>query len=579
MLSHVHTALQRPAEMPASREASLALVAEHRAAYRFDEAAQVCHGLLKKDRRDTEVILLMGAMCCDVGLFDGARQLLEEALAIEPTFLDARRQLAVALRSLGRSALLSGDAPTAAARLTAALTYDAEHADTLNCLGLAQLQLGRHKDAETSLIAALRLRPELTQARNNLALSLQYQGRLHEAQLNFEETVRRDPTYMRARVNLANVLRIVGSHTAARSELEKVLAVQPEAVDALNSLAAVFQDLGQPDLALETLTRALALEPAIPQIRWNLAMTQLALGDYANGWSNFESRWEGCDTLKGAYRMPKHRAWRGEPLQGRRLLLWAEQGFGDTLQFIRFAKHAAVRGAVVSVEVQPELAALVRTAPGVSAVIPHGQVVPQYDFHCPLMSLPHFLGALPTVSASHGATPYLFAKPANAEEWRGRLNGHGGLKVGLAWAGRSRSYSAELIAVDARRSFSLAGLQPLLKIPGCSFFSLQKQGTAGAPVHDYSSEWHDFSDTAAFVINLDLVITVDTAVAHLAGALGKPVWLLNRYDTCWRWLLGRSDSPWYGTVRQFRQPEPGAWDPVIQAVAAALAVEVESRSC
>ena len=565
--------------MSASREASLALVAQYRAASRFDEAAQVCHSLLKIDRRDTEVILLMGAMCCDVGLFDGARQLLEEALAIKPTFLDARRQLAVALRSLGRTALLSGDAPTAAIRLTAALTYDAGHADTLNCLGLAQLQLGRHKDAEASLSAALRLRPELIQARNNLALSLQYQGRLNEARVNFEETVARDPTYMRARVNLANVLRIQGSHTASRRELETVLAVQPEATDALNSLAAVFQDLGQPELALETLTRALALDPTVPQIRWNLAMTQLVLGDYANGWNNFESRWDGCDSLKGAYRMPKHQAWRGESLQGRRLLLWAEQGFGDTLQFIRFAKNAADQGAVVSIEVQPELATLARTAPGVSAVIPHGQSLPPYDFHCPLMSLPHFLRLLPTVSASHGTTPYLFARPANVETWRGRLNGHGGLKVGLAWAGRSRSYSAELIAVDARRSFSLKALEPLLHIPGCSFFSLQKPGTVAAPVHDYSSEWTDFADTAAFVTNLDLVITVDTAVAHLAGALGKPVWLLNRYDTCWRWLLGRSDSPWYGTVRQFRQAEPGAWGAVIQAVAAALAAQVESRSC
>jgi hypothetical protein len=137
----------------------------------------------------------------------------------------------------------------------------------------------------------------------------------------------------------------------------------------------------------------------------------------------------------------------------------------------------------------------------------------------------------------------------------------------------------ELIAVDARRSFSLEGLAPLLHTPGCSFFSLQKQGAVTAPVNDYSGEWRDFADTAAFVTNLDLVITVDTAVAHLAGALGKPVWLLNRYDTCWRWLLGRSDSPWYGTVRQFRQPQPGAWKPVIHAVAAALAAAVELRQC
>jgi hypothetical protein len=295
--------------------------------------------------------------------------------------------------------------------------------------------------------------------------------------------------------------------------------------------------------------------------------------------------------------MPVDRAWRGEALRGKRLLLWAEQGFGDTLQFIRFAQDAALQGATVIVHAQPELAELARSAPGVSAVSEQGGALPAYDFHWPLMSMPYRLGVSPDAHGLHGATPYLCAAKDRNEYWRQRLTAHPGLKVGLVWAGSSRRQSAELAAIDARRSIPLQRLAPILAVSGCSFYSLQKgtpkrrpsgtpsgsaaadldqRGNAGGDsqhgtIQDFSAEWRDFSDTAAFVANLDLVISVDTAVAHLAGALGKPVWLLNRYDSCWRWLLNRSDSPWYATLRQFRQPRPGDWQAPIAAAAAALA--------
>jgi hypothetical protein len=282
--------------------------------------------------------------------------------------------------------------------------------------------------------------------------------------------------------------------------------------------------------------------------------------------------------------MPRYRAWRGEDLRGKRLLLWAEQGIGDTLQFIRFARDVAARGALVSVLAPRDVAALLPAVAGVGEVLVAGETpLPAYDFHCPLMSLPYHLGLTkPEAATLHGTGSYLTADPARILHWRERLASYSGFKVGLVWAGNAQRQSPGLLAVDRRRSMPFASLEPILNVRGCTFFSLQKgaaaatlkttraDGGAGA-IHDFTAEFHDFSATAAFIANLDAVITVDTAVAHLAGALGAPVWLLNRYDTCWRWLQGRSDSPWYPTVRQFRQSRPGDWSSVIAAAAAALA--------
>ncbi len=597
-------------ELPADGR-ELALGLEHHRAGRLDEAAQIYRQLHARDPRSYDVNFLMGTLCCDLSLFEAACRFFEEALDILPGAPEARQLLpmalngladqkatagelhaaeqlferalalapadAASLRGLGRVALLRGDPATAQGRLEASLRSLPEHADTLNWLGLAQLQLRQFAAAASSLHHALRLRPDLNQARNNLGLALHSQGSLREAQALFEQALTHDPGYFNARINLANSLRILGDHARAQRELEAVLAVQPDCVAALNNLGAVFQDTGQSRRALESLTRALELSPASPQCRWNLALTQLRLGDFEHGWRNFESRWTGCDTLRDAPRLPPEREWRGEALSGRHVLLWAEQGFGDTLQFIRFAQDLAARGAIVTAMVQPELVRLVGSAPGVSAVLAQTAQLPPYDVHCPLMSLPYHLGVGADAAALHGASPYLFAAPEAVLRWRPRVDAHPGLKVGLVWAGNSRQHDSQHAAIDARRSLSLASMAPLLAIRGCSFFSLQKGAAAaqlqrcGESLWDFSEEWSDFADTAALLANLDLVISVDTAVAHLAGALGKPVWLLNRYDGCWRWLLDRDDSPWYSSLRQFRQPAPGEWRPVIATAATALA--------
>jgi hypothetical protein len=275
-------------------------------------------------------------------------------------------------------------------------------------------------------------------------------------------------------------------------------------------------------------------------------------------------------------------------LAGRTILLWGEQGFGDMLQFCRFAPLVAALGAPgdgpgdvakavnVVLEMPSALARLVRTMPGPQRVVVQNEKLPEFDVHCPLLSLPLALGT--TLETIPAAVPYLAADPDQALAWRIRLAAVPGLHVGLVWAGNPRSADRALAAIDRRRSLPLARLAPLGTVPGVTFVSLQKGHRAeeaktpplGMALYDWTDELWDFADTAALIAGLDLVIGVDTAVVHVAGALGKPVWVLNRYDACWRWLYGRTDSPWYPTMRLFRQAHFGDWDGVIAEVVAAL---------
>jgi len=565
---------------------------------RYDEAERLYTELHKANPRDEEVLYLTGVLCCDLGIYPAACRFLEQALVESPAFPEARAQLVKACtanaqqaiaqndfsaaesacrralqiepdaplpwRALGQIALLKSDWTQAQAHLEKALKGAPDDLDTLNWHGLTCVQLKNYPEGRASLERLLSRKPDLAQAQTNLGLCLLGLGELHPAETCFQRALQIAPQDIGARINLANTLRIRGKGEEARTVLESVIRDAPDLAEAYNNLGTVLQDLGQAQAARERLETALQLDPASPQVRWNLALSQLALGEEAAGWANFEARWDGCANLLGAYSKPRDRAWHGEPLQGKVLLLWAEQGFGDTLQFIRFAAALAARGATVIAEVQPELRSLIQGVPGVAHAFAQGQPLPDYDFHCPLMSLP-----LRVSAGGHGDVPYLHADPAKSSLWRTRLAGYRAPRIGLVWAGKSRMQNAELDAIDRRRSISLKQLAPLTTIAACSFFSLQKGGAAGElagagmPIHDFSAQWQDFADTAAFIDNLDLVISVDTAVAHLAAALGKPVWLLNRLDSCWRWGVARTNTPWYPGLRQFRQPRSGDWQAVI----------------
>lgn len=364
----------------------------------------------------------------------------------------------------------------------------------------------------------------------------------------------------------------------------RAAALQPGKTGHHYNLAVALTTLGQHGKALSGYERALRLDPDDGRARLNHALTRLRLGDLPGGWTLWAEA--------GAARFPRLPSWAGEPLEGRRVLLHAVEGNGDTLQCVRYAPLVAARGGRVVLEVQPGLVALLRGMDGIEAVVAQGEIqrerVPPVDCHAAIMDLPRLFA---TTLDSIPAIPQLAADPARAVAWRGWLDSlpvpAECLKVGLVWAGDPRPQDPDAHAMDAVRSLPLARLSPLAALAGDAvcFISLQKgpgaaqaaDPPAGMVLHDPTAALHDFADTAALIGGLDLVITVDTAVAHLAGTLGKPVWVLSRFNGCWRWLDGREDSPWYPSLRLFVQPNPGDWNSVVARVADRLRALVSSR--
>jgi hypothetical protein len=364
----------------------------------------------------------------------------------------------------------------------------------------------------------------------------------------------------------AAALHWTGAQEAAQQAGRLALMFNPAHANAINILASSLSQTGRLDEAIRHWRRIAGLHRSY---RYNLAMAELAVGDWPRGWETYEAR-HSPDSL--AARRP---VWRGEDLNGGTLLLYAEEGHGNTLQFIRYAPLAARRAGRLVVVVQPGLQRLLAGMPGIGDVrASGGEPVADFDAHCPLISLPRaFATRLDTVPDD---IPYLRSDPALAERWRAALPP--GIKVGLAWAGDPRRGRLIDNAMDRRRSMSFAALAPLLDVPGLRFVSLQLGEAAGQATADVAAgrlidptaRLGDFADTAGLMANLDLVITVDTAVAHLAGALGRPVWVMSRFDGCWRWLRDRDDSPWYPGLRLFRQAAPGDWPGVVAGVAEAL---------
>jgi tetratricopeptide (TPR) repeat protein len=354
------------------------------------------------------------------------------------------------------------------------------------------------------------------------------------------------------------------------------MALIPNSPDPYQNLGTVLYRQRRLQDAVEIFRRGLQVAPESAHLTENLGYAALALGDYELGFACWEARWR-IDLYRSGWHQSTAPTWDGaRSLAGKTILLFAEQGLGDTMQFVRFVPELAARGARVLLMVQQPLVSLLRGVQGVEACFGLDDKPPRYDVQYPLLSLPHALGTrLDDIPAD---IPYLAAEPGSVAAWRERLASIPGLKIGLVWAGDPRPHQPEASRLDRRRSVRFDQLAPLAGIAGVSFVSLQKgkaaeQARTALPdleLHDWTSELNSFADTAALVEALDVVISVDTSVVHLGGALGRPVWLLNRFDSCWRWLDGRDDSPWYPTLRQFRQARPGDWDEVLARVRAAL---------
>ena len=494
-----------------------------------------------------------------------------QACALNPAYAESHCSRGILLRELGRpqEALMA---------LDQAIALRPGYAEAHGNRGNVLVDLGQNEDALGSYATALAMNPAYFEVLSNRVAPLRALRRPQEALAASDEALAVNADYAEAHSNRGAALYDLRRLEEALDAYDRATSLKPGYATAYSNRGTVLLELRRLEDALASYDAALAAEPDHADAHYNQAMCRLALGDDAGGWAQYEWRWK-TDQLRPALCHADWPLWLGgESVAGRTILLHAEQGLGDTLQFVRYAPAVAALGAKVVLEVPPGLETLLSRVEGVAQVAAIGEPLPPFDVQTPMMSLPH---ALPQEGFGL-QTAYLAADKAKAAAWAERLGPSPELRVGLCWAGGLRPDQLIADGIDQRRSLPLAAFAPLAAVEGASFYSLQKgprssqpldltgQGWAGPEIVDLTSELKDFADTAALVANLDLVITCDTAVAHLAGGMGKPVWILNRHDACWRWLDGRDDSPWYPSARLFRQETPGDWEKVIGRVAEAL---------
>ena len=482
--------------------------------------------------------------------------------------LAARPDHADALHMLGFLAHQVGLNQAAVPLIRRAIEVNPSAPDYFAHLGMVLLSAGQLDDAIAACRQALALRPNNPEVYFHLGNALQAKGMLDQAVDAYRQSLALAPGIPQVHNNLAAACKQAGRADEAIAQYRQALAIQPDYVEALNNLGGALQDQGQFAEAIRTFHQALAINPSFAEARMSLGLALLLQGQFKEGWEAYESR-------RQIKRIARDHGfaqlfWDGTAaaLAGRRILLAAEQGLGDTIQFVRYAPLVAACGGRILLHCKPELRRLLSGQCGIEHVATIGDPVPPFDLWCLLMSLPRIFGT--TLATIPPSIPYLAAVPELARHWGEKMSREpSGRKVGLVWAGGPHNKS------DRARSLPLAALAPLAQIPGVRFYSLQKgpasgqSRTAPAGMHltDWTAELNDFADTAALIANLDLVISVDTAVAHLAGAMGKPAWVLLPFVPDFRWLLDRDDSPWYPTMRLFRQPRPHDWAAVLHRVA------------
>ncbi len=506
----------------------------------YDTAEALYRRVVELEKTHFGAWFQLGYLCQVREQYVEAADFLEQALVLSPENTDARLNLGICLRHLKRY----DEALDAFAIVRRSANKPAVACDET---GNVYQELGNFAEAAQWHTQSIRHDPSRVESYNNLGLAYQLQHKLDEAEASFRQAIETDADFVAAHANLGTLL------TWSKRDEE----------------------------AMQCFDRALALDDQYHAAREKRAGINLLHGNFEAGWPDLESRWYSNEFL---HKLPSTSPeWRGDAdIAGKTVLLYGEQGYGDNLQFVRYAQLVARRGATVLLLVPKPLHALFASIPGIAQLLERQDELPAHDFIVPLMSLPLAFGT--TVSTIPGETPYLHATPERAQYWRERLGSHTKPRIGLVWSGDPRKHLPRVHAIDRMRSLPFDLLKPLLEVPGVEFHSLQLGADAlaqlqGCPnVIDHSAALTDFHETAALIDNLDLVISADTSVAHLAGAVGKPVWLLNRYNTCWRWLNDRSDSPWYPTMRVFRQPALGDWDTVIADVRNTLAEQTPAMS-
>jgi Flp pilus assembly protein TadD len=532
------------------------------------QARALCVEALRREPNRPDLLRLGARLAYEMNDVEQAAEFLRRAIALSPgdyslrvnlgMVLVAGREFEQAVTVLRDAVAIRPDSPEALANLGAALRQKGDLAEAVEVL---------HKAAVLS--------PGNTPVLVNLGAVLTNLERFDDAISTLQTAVAVRPDDELAHYNLAVAYKEAGRLPQALESFRRVTSLRLSNVEAIINTGDVLNQMGEYDQAIDAFNSALAVSPEDPAARTNLSFVLLLKGDYAKAWPLYESR-RRLTNPSTARRFNKPE-WEGQSLPGKRILVHREQGLGDTLQFIRYAPMVAERGLEVFFLCQRELRRLLTGQCRIAQLFTDDEPLPEFDVHCPLLSLPHIFGT--TLQTIPAKVPYIFPDADLQSRWRSRLDPTARLKIGLNWAG------SPVPLGNRKRTVGLSALAPLAKIPGAEFYSLQKGPAAaeaaepprGMKLVDFSSDLHDFADTAALMWCLDLVITCDTSVAHAAGAMGVKTHVLLPHNPDWRWHLGRTDSPWYPTLTLHRQPAPGDYNTPIRKLARKLAKKTQRR--
>jgi tetratricopeptide (TPR) repeat protein len=558
---------------------------------KFEEALSVYDQVIALQNGNAMAYYNRGFILQELKRFSDSLEAYDRAIALQPSYASAYNNRGTVLQELHRfeEALKSFDQ---------AITFKSDYAEAHNNRGSVLLGFNRWEEALEAFRRAVALQPafieghynqgtillklkrpaealeafdhaialkaDYAEAHNNRGNALRELDRMDEALKSFDQAVALRPGYVKAHNNRGTLLKELMRLDESIEAYDRAIALQSDYAEAHYNRGNALKEMKRLNESIADYDRAIALHPDFAHAYWNKALHKLLLGDFQEGWRLYEWRWK--TELKDDVRSFTQPLWLGEtPLDGQTLLIHAEQGFGDTLQFCRYALMAERKRAKVVLETPGALASVLATLPGKPLIIPVGGPMPPFDLQCPMMSLPlAFKTTLETIPAE---IPYLFPDPIKKAFWNEALGPKTRPRVGLAWSGKPGHKN------DLQRSIPLEVFRPLFELP-LEFHSLQREYRdrdkalleTGAPIRDHHNELLDFSDTAALISEMDFVISVDTSVAHLSGALGKPVWILIPFFPDYRWQLDRTDSPWYPTAVLFRQTSRGDWAPVLQEV-------------
>lgn len=561
--------------------------------------------VLADNPNHADALHLLGVLAGQCGHPQHAENLIRRAIAIDPlaaefhqhlgSVLMNQRRIADALACFASALRLAPDNPTLRAEIGGGLIAAGRVAEGVEQLriaaerapddgailadyGFGLSRLGRTEDALRILHRAIEKAPDHFAPWMQLGEALWRDRRYDEALPAARRAVSLAPALPQALVLLGNTLQTLAQFEEAADVYRRAQQIDPGNFDAHSNHALTILKMGRAGEALALYDSILQRWPGSTDARANRSLAILTLGDLKRGWDEYEARWSGI--LQPEANLAGRPRWDGADPAGRTILLTTEQGLGDVIHFVRYAPLIAARNARVLVACAPELAPIVRTVRGVSDVVTSAEAAPPFDLHAPVASLPRIFGT--TLDTIPATVPYLTADPQRVDAFRTRLIGDANVKIGLVWAGTARHLN------DRARSCALADFAPLAQVAaagGVTYYSLQKGPPAaqalnpppGMNLVHLGDDLHDFADTAELLMNLDLLISVDTSIVHLAGALARPAWVLLAKGPDWRWLLDRDDSPWYPTLRLFRQPRSGDWHSVLERVAAELPRFIHDR--